>query len=105
MLAGLISRCVIPAAWAAAKPSATPVIFTYASADGTATTADNDYQAVTNTLTFTPGQTSLTVTVPVVQDSKVEGDENFFVNLRANLEELVDVGFLHLHTIACGETR
>jgi hypothetical protein len=61
--------------------SATPVTVNYATADGTATVADNDYQAVSNTLTFAPGETSKQITVPVVGDSKVEGDETFFVNL------------------------
>jgi subtilisin-like proprotein convertase family protein len=61
--------------------SASNVIVHYATANGTATTADNDYTATSGNLTFTAGQTSKTITVPVIQDSKVEGDETFFVNL------------------------
>ena len=61
--------------------AATPVTVQYASADGTATLADNDYQNTTGTLTFTPGETSKQVIVPVVGDTKVEGDETFFLNL------------------------
>ncbi len=53
----------------------------FATANGTATTGDNDYQSTSGTLTFTPGQTSKTVTVKVVGDTKVESNETFFVNL------------------------
>jgi subtilisin-like proprotein convertase family protein len=61
--------------------SSTPVTVAYTTADGTATVADNDYKATSGTLTFAPGVTSQQIIVPVVQDSKVEGDETFFVNL------------------------
>src|SRR5439155_3012324 len=53
----------------------------YATADGTATTADNDYLAASGTVTFAPGQTSQPVTVNVVGDTKFEPDETFSVNL------------------------
>src|SRR5207249_1544242 len=53
----------------------------YATADDTATTADADYVAAAGTVTFLPGQTSQTVTVNVVGDTKFEPDETFFVNL------------------------
>jgi CSLREA domain-containing protein len=53
----------------------------YATADGTATVSDNDYQATSGTLTFTAGQTTQTISVPVNGDTKVEPDETFFVNL------------------------
>jgi hypothetical protein len=53
----------------------------YATQDGTATTAENDYQASSGTLTFAPYQTSKTVTVTVNGDSIFESPENFFVNL------------------------
>jgi hypothetical protein len=62
-------------------PSLDTVTVNYAAADGTATTADNDYRATSGTLTFSPGQTSKTVTVLVNGDRKVEPDETFFVNL------------------------
>src|SRR5581483_3512923 len=63
------------------QASATPVTVAYTTADGTATLADNDYLATSGTLTFAAGQTTQTITVPVVADSKVEGNETFFVNL------------------------
>jgi len=52
-------------------------------ADGTATTADNDYVAITSqVINFTAGgATSQTVSVTVNGDTTVEGDENFLVNL------------------------
>jgi len=53
-----------------------------ATADGTATTADNDYQAAGGTLPFSAGGLlSKTVAVKVIGDTKVEPDETFFVNL------------------------
>jgi hypothetical protein len=53
----------------------------YATADGTATVADGDYQAKSGTLTFAAGQQSQTVTVLVNGDVKVEDNETFLVNL------------------------
>jgi hypothetical protein len=52
----------------------------YASADGTAQ-APGDYQATSGTLTFTPGQTTRTLTVPVNGDTLDEATETYFVNL------------------------
>jgi hypothetical protein len=53
----------------------------YATANGTATLADNDYQAVSGTLTFNPGNLTRTITVVVNGDQKFEPDETVFVNL------------------------
>ncbi|MFN8524595.1 MAG: Calx-beta domain-containing protein [Chloroflexota bacterium] len=44
-------------------------------------TAGQDYTAVTQTITFTPGVTSQTVTVPILADALVELDETFTLNL------------------------
>src|SRR6185312_4757478 len=57
------------------------VTVNYATADGTATTADGDYSAASGTLTFTPGQTSKTITVLVSGDTKFESNETFSVSL------------------------
>ncbi|MCW5958514.1 MAG: Ig-like domain repeat protein [Pyrinomonadaceae bacterium] len=55
---------------------------TYATADGTATVAGNDYTAIAPTvLNFGPADTQKTVTVLVTGDTNVELDETFFVNL------------------------
>lgn len=53
----------------------------YNTTNGTAITADNDYQARSDTLTFLPGQTSKTISIAVNGDKKVEPNETFFVNL------------------------
>lgn len=52
----------------------------YATQAGTAA-AGEDYQTVTGTLTFAPGQTSQTITVPVVGDEVYETDETLQVAL------------------------
>jgi urease beta subunit len=52
----------------------------YATSDGTAT-QPGDYQPGSGTLTFSPGQTSKTVTVLVNGDSTVEANETFTVDL------------------------
>src|SRR5262249_25164646 len=53
----------------------------YATADGTATSADGDYRSASGTLTFAPGVTSQAVTVQVNGDRDIEPDEAFFLNL------------------------
>ncbi len=53
----------------------------YATADGTATVADNDYIAKSGTVTFTAGQREMTIHVDVVGDERVEPDEVFYVDL------------------------
>jgi hypothetical protein len=63
------------------KASAQTITVQFATANGTATTADNDYQSTSGTLTFAPGETSKTIVVKVVGDTKVESNETFFVNL------------------------
>ncbi len=52
----------------------------YATADGTAT-AGSDYTAASGSLTFSPGETSKTVTVNILGDTDDEPDETFFLNL------------------------
>jgi hypothetical protein len=68
------------------NPVDTAVTVNYATADGTATTADNDYTAIATTpLIFNAGETSKTITVAINGDTKVESNETFFVNL-SNLQ-------------------
>lgn len=62
-------------------PSGLPVSVQYATADGTATVADDDYLSTSGTLTFAPGQTVRTITVGVVGDTQHEEDETFFLTL------------------------
>ncbi|MDX6529932.1 MAG: large repetitive protein [Blastocatellia bacterium] len=56
------------------------VMVNYATADNTAT-AGNDYQSASGTLTFSPGETSKTISVAVNGDTTFEQNETFFVNL------------------------
>jgi Zn-dependent metalloprotease len=65
------------------SPEIAPVTVSFATADGTATVADNDYAATAGTLTFAPGQTTRTVTVSITGDTTLEPNEAFFVNLSA----------------------
>ena len=53
----------------------------YTTVDGTATVADNDYIPQSGTLTFAPNQTTATITVLVVGDTKIENNETFLVRL------------------------
>lgn len=61
-------------------PSTSTVTVAYATADRTAQ-AGSDYQAATGSLTFSPGQTVQTLSVPIIGDTQVEPDETFVVNL------------------------
>ncbi len=60
-----------------------PVTVHYATSDGSATTADHDYTATSGTLTFKAGQTTATISVPIIGDTKIESNENFLVTLSA----------------------
>jgi len=57
------------------------VTVNYATASGTATTADSDYTAVSGTLSFPVGTTERTITVSVNGDTNIESDETFYLNL------------------------
>jgi hypothetical protein len=58
-----------------------PVTVDYTTADGSATTADNDYTAASGQIYFQPGETSQHVTVVVNGDTIEEPNETFIVNL------------------------
>lgn len=69
------------------------VTVAYATADGTATTADNDYVSTAGTLTFNPGgATSQTVLVPINGDTAVEANETFVMNLSAPTNATIAAG-------------
>ncbi len=73
------------------NPASTGVVSVgYATANGSAV-AGSDYAAVTGNLTFTAGQASRTITVPVASDTSVEPNETFAVNLgRASGATVID---------------
>jgi large repetitive protein len=61
-------------------PSAQVVTVNFATANNTAV-APGDYTATSGTLTFAAGETTKTITVPVIGDLLVESNESYFVNL------------------------
>ena len=61
------------------KPSTTVVDVQYATADGTAE-RNRDYWDIGGVVRFGPGETTKTVTVPVIGDPVQEADETFVVN-------------------------
>jgi len=63
------------------NPSDANIVLNYATQDGTATLANLDYINITGSHTFTPGQTSKTVTVSVNGDCAIEADETFLLTL------------------------
>jgi Calx-beta domain len=58
-----------------------PVTMSFQTANGTATTSDNDYVAKTGTLTFNPGETTKTITIEVKGDSNKEANETLYLDL------------------------
>ena len=58
-----------------------PVTVNFHTSDGTATVADNDYQALTSSVVIPAGSTTATITVNVVGDTKCEPNETFNVTL------------------------
>ena len=62
------------------SPSSQAVTVQYATANNTAT-AGNDYTATSGTLTLNGGQSSATITVPIIGDTIAESNDSFFVNL------------------------
>jgi hypothetical protein len=65
------------------QPAVDTVTVAYATANGTAT-APSDYTAESGTLSFAPGVTLQTVSVPIVPDNLIETDETFFLNLSSS---------------------
>ncbi|AGA29090.1 Calx-beta domain-containing protein [Singulisphaera acidiphila] len=63
----------------------------YSTVDGTAK-AGSDYQATSGTLTFAPGETSKTITVPINHGTSVEPVESFFVDLKTPQNAIVRDG-------------
>jgi len=57
-----------------------PVTVSYRTVNGTAT-AGSDYTSKTGTITFAPGQTTITITIVVKGDNKRESNETFYLDL------------------------
>ena len=79
------------------SPSKT-VTVRYATANDSATTANNDYVATTGTLSFLPGEMVKTVSVPVVGNTASEPDKTFTLKLsepkNAPIVKGVGTGFI-----------
>ena len=63
------------------NPSVETVRVSYTTSDGTAQVSGNDYTPENQVLTFSPGEISKTITVPITADTMSEVDETFVVNL------------------------
>lgn len=63
----------------------TRTTLSYSTADGTAT-ASEDYRAAHGEVTFEPGETSKTIEIAIVNDSRYEEDETFTLRLANGLE-------------------
>ena len=61
----------------------------YATADGTAE-AGSDYESASGTVTFSPGETSKTVSVTVNGDDEAEGNETFSLTLASGANGSID---------------
>ena len=64
----------------------------YATQDGTATTADEDYLPTSGTLVFSPGTVTQTISVTVLGDTEIEGDESFGLVLSGARNALIEDG-------------
>ena len=62
------------------KSSTLEVTVDYATSDGTAT-APGHYTTSSGTLTFAPGETTKTITIPIVDDAVASGTKAFTVDL------------------------
>ena len=74
----------------ASTPFGAPISVNYATVDGTATMADQDFVAVSGTLTIDPGSTTGTIRVEVRGDATFEPDETFSVALSSPVNATLD---------------
>lgn len=65
------------------EASSQTVTVNYETANGSATSTDNDFTPASGTLTFAPGTLTQTFTVSIAGDTKNEVNETFLVNLTA----------------------
>jgi probable HAF family extracellular repeat protein len=73
------------------EASSQPVTVNYATASGTAAVG-SDYQSVSGTVTFAPGETYKTISVLVNGDRLPEANETFFVNLTSPTNAIIAGG-------------
>ena len=94
------SETVTPASIAVTLSTASgqTVTVSYATANGTAT-AGSDYTGTSGTLTFNPGVTSQAISVPILNDTAVEGNEAFTVTLSVPVNATLGAITTHTYTI------
>ena len=68
------------------NPDSTSVVVGYTVEDLTATEGEDYFATGTNSISFGPGQRSARLLIPLVQDSRAEGDEAFVVKLAVDHE-------------------
>ncbi|MBY0572869.1 MAG: retention module-containing protein, partial [Undibacterium sp.] len=71
--------------------SVAPVSVNYATAAGTATSGV-DFSAIAGTVTFAPGETTKTVSVPIINDTLYEGPENYRISLSVPVNATISTG-------------
>lgn len=79
-------------------PSEKTVTVRYATVNGTAIRG-SDYLATSGILTFTPGQQSGTITVPIIDDAVVELNQTFSVTLTTPVNAAFGTPSRHVYTI------
>ena len=72
-------------------PAVAPVTFRYATRDDTAE-AGSDYTETSGEATFLPGESELTIAVPIFGDEQAEDDERFFLEVIATFNNGIGVG-------------
>jgi hypothetical protein len=76
----------------------------YAVTGGTATGGGVDYTLASGTLTFSPGQTSRTIPITIVNDTVVEVNETIQVTLSAPTNATLGTNTVHTYTINDNDT-
>jgi hypothetical protein len=66
-----------------------PVTVDYTTADGNATSG-SDYTPVSGTLSFAPGETSKTISLPIVNDAVTETEESFGLSLSNAVNAIIE---------------
>ena len=72
------------------RPASSPVSLAFATQDGSAT-AGLDFQATAGTVSFSHGDTTQSITVPLFSDLRIEGDEQFSIDLTNAVGATMDV--------------
>jgi serine/threonine protein kinase len=76
------------------NPDNTPLVIAYTLRDVTATEGEDYFAPGSQSISFGPGQRSARLLIPLVRDSKIEGDEAFIVELSAG-NSVVDSDVYH----------